>query len=173
MLIEQIPGFTWMPVRTKPRREKKVSEFCQANNILCYLPLNRRVHRYERRSVEFHVPMFSSYIFCNLNEEKYQRLLCSNAILFKIDIDINAEENLIRELKTIQSLEKLSRETEISVKPELAGGVKVTVNNGPMRGMQGIIKKRKGKTLIFVNIDILGQSVSAEFDAGDLEAEEN
>ena len=117
--------------------------------------------------------MFSSYIFCNLNEEKYQRLLCSNAILFKIDIDINAEENLIRELKTIQSLEKLSSETEISVKPELAGGVKVTVNNGPMRGMQGIIKKRKGKTLIFVNIDILGQSVSAEFDAGDLEAEKD
>lgn len=173
MLIEHVPGFTWMPVRTKPRREKKVLEFCQANNILCYLPLNKKVHRYERRSVEFHVPMFSSYVFCNMNEDKYQRLLCSNAILFKIDIDKSAEENLIRELNAVQSLEKLSLETELSVKPELVGGVRVTVNNGPMRGMQGIIKKRKGKTLIFVNIDLLGQSVSAEFDAGDLEAEQN
>ena len=172
MDFEIKPGFLWMPVRTKPRREKKVLEYCNAHELPCYLPLNKRVHRYEQRTVEFFIPMFSGYVFCSLNEEYYQKLLRSNAILFRININEKQEASLLEELSIVQALEEISKNADVVVKPELSEGAFVTVTEGPMKGMRGIVERRKGKTVISVNIEILGQSVSAEFDAGALEPEE-
>ena len=172
-IIGHVPGFVWMPVRTKPRREKKVAEFCAANNILCYLPLRKSVRRYERRTVTFNIPMFPSYIFCNLNEAKFQRLLHSNAILFKIKLDERDEEKLIEELRAVRALETISAETDVAVKPELVKGTKVLIQTGVMKGLQGIIERRKGKALISVNIELLGQSVSAEVDVEDVALDED
>lgn len=173
MDFEIVPGYLWMPVRTKPRREKKVLEYCNAHEILCYLPLNKRIHRYGQRTVEFFIPMFSGYVFCNLNEENYQKLLRSNAVLFRININDKQESSLLEELKFIKTIEEISKNADVIVRPELTEGTQVTVNEGPMKGMHGIVERRKGKTLISVNIEILGQSVSVEIDAGDLEPEEN
>lgn len=173
IVLKHIPGFIWMPVRTKPRREKKVAEYCEANDISCYLPLKRNVHRYERRTVEFRVPMFPGYVFCSLNEAYYQRLLRSNAIVYRINIDKVEEESLLEELQAIRAFEELSDKSEVEVKPELVKGTKVVIQSGPMKGMQGIIERRKGKTLMSVNIEILGQSATAEVDVGDLEADDD
>jgi transcription antitermination factor NusG len=173
LAITHIPGFVWMPVRTKPRREKKVAEYCEANGILYYLPLRRNLHRYERRTVEFRVPMFPGYVFCSLNEALYQRLVRSNAIVYRINIDEVEERALLEELLAIRAIEELTEKTEVEVKPELVRGTKVLIHSGPMKGMQGIIERRKGKTLMSVNIEILGQSVTAEVDIGDVEADED
>jgi transcription antitermination factor NusG len=172
IVLKNIPGFIWMPVRTKPRREKKVAEYCQANGIEYYLPLKRNVHRYERRTVEFRVPMFPGYVFCSLNEASYQTLLRSNAIVYRITIDEVEERSLLEELKAIRAFEELANKSEVEVKPELVKGTKVVIQAGPMKGMQGIIERRKGKTLMSVNIEILGQSATAEVDVGDLEADD-
>jgi transcription antitermination factor NusG len=170
MSFSHTPGVLWTPVRTKPRREKKVAEYCAANNISCYLPLLKKVHRYGGRTVEFFIPMFAGYIFCGLDDEKYQRLTRSNSILFRINMDKFQEEALVGELNAIKVFEELSKHAEVIVKPELAEGSKVVINSGPLRGALGIIERRKGKTLVSVNIEMLGQSVTAEFDAGDLES---
>ena len=82
------------------------------------------------------------------------------------------EDVLIEELEAIRSLEVIAKEAEVIVKPELVSGKAIIVKHGPLQGIAGVIEKRKGKTLISVNIEILGQSVSAEVDAGDLEVDE-
>ncbi len=167
--IKHVPGFLWMPVRTKPRCEKKVAEYCAANNIGYYLPLRRRLHRYGRRTVEFFLPMFAGYVFCNLNEETYQKLVRSNAVAFRITLDEPQEKELLEELEAVKIVEDISRHNEVVVNPELAEGVKVKINAGPMMGVSGIIESRTGITTVSINIDILGQSVSVVMDAGDLE----
>jgi hypothetical protein len=101
MELKHIPGFIWTPVRTKPRREKKLAEYCKANNVDCYLPLKRKLHRYDRRTVEFFIPMFPGYVFCCLDEDKYQRILRSNLIVFRIKIDEKAEDILLKELDAV------------------------------------------------------------------------
>lgn len=170
--IEKLENFRWTPVRARPRCEKKVAEFCKGNHIVHYLPLIKKVHRYDRRTVEFFVPMFSGYVFCLLSEENYRVLVLSNAVAFKLNMDDAAENLLIEELKSIQVFEKLALEKEVIVKPELVEGVKVKVTGGPLMGTEGFVEKRKGKTTVSVNIDILGQSVSTVVDAGDLEVDD-
>lgn len=172
MDITHVDDLIWTPVRTKPRQEKKLQEYCNANHVLNYLPLLKKCHRYERRTVEFHVPMFPGYIFCHIDEEKYKRILRSNAIVFRISLNDKQELDLVQELKSIQIYERMSVEKEIVVNPELVTGSKIKIIGGPLMGAEGIVEKRKGQTVVTVNIELLGQSVSVEADAGDIELNE-
>lgn len=169
--ISHVDGRLWTPVRLKPKREKKVLEYCDKKGITCYLPLMRKLHRYKgrRKTVEFYVPMFAGYIFCDLDEEIYRELVKSNSVLYRIGMTSEQEGELIDELNSLKTYEKISKQQEVIVKPELVKGKSVIVDNGAaFRGVKGVIVKRRGKTLVHLNIELLGQSVAAVVDAADL-----
>ena len=158
-----------MPVRTKPRQEKKLKEYCAAHGVECYLPLLRKLHHYGKRTVEFMLPMFPGYVFCLLSEDIYRTITISNAVLYRINIDEKGEVCLLKELASIRAFEELVLNEDIVVKPELVAGTPVEISTGPFKGITGIIEYRKNKTLITVNVEILGQSASVEVDADSLE----
>ncbi len=113
--------------------------------------------------------MFPGYIFCRVDNERYQELLLSHAILFRVKMDEALERKLIEDLTNVRILEQFGGEGELVVKPELAEGTLVKIINGPLRGINGIVEKRKGKVIVSINIEILGQSASVELDVGDVE----
>ncbi|OGV53469.1 MAG: hypothetical protein A2X45_24350 [Lentisphaerae bacterium GWF2_50_93] len=172
MAIGAVPGVHWTPVRTKPRQEKKFVEYCSANGIEFYLPLRMNVRRYQRRTVEFFVPMFSGYVFCSLDQPLYQKILLSNRIVYRLQMNDKSEAELIGELHDIQMFEKLAVESEVIVRPELVSGSRVMVRSGPLKGLGGVVEKRKGKTMITINVEMLGQSVSTEIDVEDIVLED-
>ncbi|MEI8248035.1 MAG: transcription termination/antitermination NusG family protein [Lentisphaerota bacterium] len=169
MKFEHCPELCWMPVRTKPRQEKKLKEYCAAHGVECYLPLLRKLHHYGKRTVEFMLPMFPGYVFCLLSEDIYRTITISNAVLYRINIDEKGEVCLLKELASIRAFEELVLNEDIVVKPELVAGTPVEISTGPFKGITGIIEYRKNKTLITVNVEILGQSASVEVDADSLE----
>ncbi|MCF7791811.1 MAG: hypothetical protein K9L78_01695 [Victivallales bacterium] len=172
MEIFHVDNFLWTPIRTKARREKKLAEYCEANGIKYYLPLTKSIKRYERKTVTFYPPMFSGYIFCQLDTDHYNLLLRSHDVFYKVNIDEAMEKLLIEELKSIQLIENLSSEKEVKIKPELVEGTPVVISQGPLQGTSGIITKRSKDVLITVNIDILGQSASVKLDIGEVETGE-
>ncbi|MCF6175056.1 MAG: hypothetical protein L3J71_04775 [Victivallaceae bacterium] len=160
--IEHNDGWLWMPVRTKPRQEKKLAAYCKIHNIGCYLPLLRRMHHYEKSNAEFKLPMFPGYIFCQINNDTYSTIVRSNTVLFKIDLDETGEAQLIKELLSIRQLETLAMENKLIIKPELEPGTPVTIKSGPFRDIEGIVSFRNNRCRITINIEMLGQSVSTE-----------
>jgi transcriptional antiterminator RfaH len=171
MEIVHIDNLLWMPIRTKPKKEKKLAEYCEANNIIYYLPLTKSVKRYGRKTVEFYPPMFQGYIFCQLDHDLYKLLVRSHGVFFKVNIDEVLEVQLIKDLKSIQNIEKVSTKKEVTIKPELAEGEQVVITDGPMQGTTGVITRRAGDIIVTVNVDILGQSVSVKMDIGEIELE--
>jgi len=171
MEIQHIDGLLWTPIRTRPKREKKLEEYCNAHNIINYLPLVQSVKRYGRKTVTFYPPMFSGYIFCLLNEQLYKILVKSNSVFFKVKIDEVSEAQLINDLNNVKILEAYSSEKEIVLKPELIKGTPVLITEGPLSGSRGIITKRKTNVLVTINVEMLGQSISVQMDLGDVEIE--
>ena len=159
----------WTPVRTKPRQEKKLQRYCAAHSIPAYLPLLRKVHNYKRQSMTFSSPMFPGYIFCRLSADDYNRILVSNTVVYKIDIDEAQEKKLISELKAIRKFEVLSAEYEVEIKPELVSGTQVEITRGAFAGIQGIVQHRKNRYMLIVNIEFLGQTAAVEIDVSSLE----
>ncbi len=172
MNIEHIENSTWTPIRTKPKMEKKLEEFAKANLVPVYLPLIKKVKRYVRSTAVHYKPMFPGYIFAAINQESYATLLRANRIVFKIDVDEVGEIQLIGELNKLKKLESYSETKDLIVEPGIKKGTTVMISHGAMKGMVGIVEKRKGKTMLTINIEMLGQSVSTELDIGYVEIDE-
>ena len=172
MDIKKLENLTWTPVRTKPRQEKKLAEYCTRREVTCYLPLRLSLKRYNRRTISHYVPMFPGYVFCALDEDIYRDLLLSGSIVFRINVNNSTEDRLIQDLLALREFETMTSEKEVIIRPELVPGARIKVRSGPLKGVVGVIERRKTDVLITVNVEILGQSVATHIDIGDLEMED-
>lgn len=168
LVIEHSEGSLWVPAYTKPRCEKVVHTYCDRHGIACYLPLMRRAERYQRRTVETFLPMFRSYVFVQINDQVRPLLLRSHKVLHFVGVTDEQEEVLIDELRDIQTMEAAQTDVELVVLPDLVPGQPVAITDGPFKGMRGIVERRRNRTRVTVNVDLLGQAVSAEIDIGEI-----
>ena len=60
-------------------------------------------------------------------------------------------------------------EAEFDPWPYLAVGRRCRVASGPMRGIEGIVHRRKNMTRLVLTVHTLGQAVALEIDGGLLE----
>jgi transcription antitermination factor NusG len=162
-----------MPAYTKPRCEKVVTEYCSRHGIPCYLPLLRKAKRYQRRTVESLLPMVRSYVFVQLSAMSKPLLLQSHKIIQLYPVDRLQEEQLVLELCGIRQMEAMQAEADLIVLPELSPGQPVKVNSGPLAGLTGIVERRRNRTRVTINVELLGQAVAAEVDVGEIEPDDD
>lgn len=170
--IAHEPDRWWTAIHTKPRCEKVVLQHCWKHEIPAYLPLRRRAKRYQRRNVVTYLPMFPGYMFVQLDGERKDLLLRSNRVVHILPVDEPAEHQLIQELNDLRELELAAEEVVLIVQPEIIEGRPVRITSGPMKGVNGVVSRRRDRVRVTVNIELLGQSASAEVDVGDLEVED-
>ncbi|MDA8325386.1 MAG: hypothetical protein M0033_04125, partial [Nitrospiraceae bacterium] len=58
---------------------------------------------------------------------------------------------------------------ELDVMPHVKEGDKVRIKGGPLRGAQGILGKKEGQYVFFVNVDLLGRSIGVKVYSDDVE----
>ncbi len=159
---------TWSVLHLKPRTEKRVAEICARQRLPCYLPLRRSVRIYQRRKVVFDLPLFPGYIFVACDESSRALLFRGNHIIRVLKPE--SQMKLLRQLVLVRRLLRLDPELE-SVDP-IASGEHVRIRSGPLSGLEGIVtqvRKKPGKCLVVLNIEIVGRAVATETDARLLE----
>ncbi len=170
--IARRPDYRWVVAHTRPRCEKKFHEFCRTHELLSYLPLQRSIRRYQRQVKEFMVPMFSGYVFAQVNAEQHADVGNCRQVAEILVPDRQMEEQLILELQDIQRIEQLTRAGELVVRPEIEVGRRVLIKAGPLAGVNGIVCRRKNKVRLTVNVEMIGQSVTLELDAAEVEIDD-
>ena len=151
----------WTVVHTRPRSEKKVAEFCDGKNIVCYLPQLSRKHRYGRRQRTYQVPLFGGYLFV-LVDQAQSALLRSNARIANVLV-VCDQALLYAQLTQVKCA--LDSQSAVELFPHLTVGMKVCVKAGPLQGVEGFIERIKGKTRVILNIDFIQQSIAVEVEA--------
>ena len=170
-VIEKQEGETWAVVKTKARSEKKFAEYCIKHSVTCYLPLTRSIRRYKNRTVEFTIPMFSGYVFTQVNPKNRITILESRQSAQLIMPDEHMEDNLIRELNDLRLLINATNEGKLLVRPEIEVGKTVRIRGGVLAGLNGIVVRRKNKARVTVNVEMIGYSVSIDLDVNELDIE--
>ncbi len=170
--LTQCPGFVWTAVHVKSRCEKQVAEFAARFGVMHYLPIRRRVKRYQRRNVETRLPMFAGYLFVRLGEDGRETLAQCHRIVRFFEMNPEREARLLADLREVLVFEQASASSAVVVNPGLVPGQAVVIRSGPFVGVRGIVVRRRDKTRITVNVELLNQSVTAEIDVGELEPEE-
>ncbi|MBL9129116.1 MAG: UpxY family transcription antiterminator, partial [Verrucomicrobiales bacterium] len=81
----------WYVAHTRPRCEKKLSEFCERAGITPTLPLYRSVKKYRGKTVVFEKPLFPGYVFVRMPPASRQGVLQSDYVANLLDVPIQDE----------------------------------------------------------------------------------
>ncbi len=165
--IPRVADGEWMVFHVRPRCEKKVAGLCEDEEIQHYLPLrkSRPKPKKGQRRYSFDVPLFPGYIFACVDRERRHHLMVSGHLVRAIDI-VN-QKQFMDELRQIYMA--INSEADLVFYPQLKRGKVVRVLRGPLKGVTGMISKRKANFRLVLNLSILGSAVAAEMNMDDVE----
>lgn len=156
----------WWVVHTKARAEKAVAAQLERRKVEHFLPLACVQRRYgARRATEVSLPLFPGYLFlCGGDTE---RLITLDTHRVARVIRVINQEGLKRELDQIYRT--VTSGITVDLYPGIKRGRRCRVVAGSLKGIEGVVLRRRGVCRVFLAVEILGQSAEVELDPGLLE----
>jgi len=155
----------WFVAHTRPRREKKLKEYCEKEQFHAVLPCFRSVHKYLRKTVQFDKPLFPGYLFVQILPSQKQSLTQNEHVARMLTVF--DQDLFVRQLEDI--LKALESGLEIQVSPEIGPGQRVKIKQGPLQGIEAWVESRVGMATVFLRLDFIGQAAAVKVPADYLE----
>lgn len=159
-------GHGWIAFYTLSRREKDLMRRLEAAALPFYAPLvKRRLLSPGGRARLSYVPLFPGYVFSYVDDDQRRVALATNTIARWLPIqDADA---FVADLRSIKRL--IDTDRPLTPEARLEPGQPVRVRSGPLRGMEGMVVKRRGEQRLVVAVRFVNQGVSIELEDVDLE----
>ena len=149
----------WFAVRTRAKCEKFVQRILEKKGLHVYVPLQKRMRRYERKIVWVEKPLITCYVFVYIIKEEYVPVLeTENVAGFvktgKVMSAIpQAEMDVLRRVT-------LEKDLDIqTIEGSLSEGDEVEISAGNLLGLRGKLVKIEGKRKMQVELENLGYSL--------------
>jgi len=156
----------WVAFYTLARREKDLMRRLEAVAVPFYAPLvRRRLHTAGGRVRHSYVPLFPGYVFAPVDDQQRRDALATNTVARWLSIP--DERMLVDDLRAIKRL--IDSEHPLTPEARIEPGQLVRVRSGPLRGVEGMVVKRRGEQRLVVAVRFLNQGASIELEDVDLE----
>ncbi len=152
----------WFALMVRTSREKTASLLLENVGYECLLPTSKYMRRWSDRMKEIEVPLFPGYLFCRMNPHNRLPVLMTPGVIQIVGVGktpIPVEEE---EIAAIQRVGKSGLPT--MPWPYLEVGHAVRIEDGPLRGMTGIVVKIKSGLKLVLSVSLLQRSVAVEVD---------
>ncbi len=157
----------WFAVQSRPRWEKKVASSLMEAGIENYCPLHKVVRHWSDRKKVILEPVFKSYVFVRIADDKKWDVKKINGILnfvYWLGKPAHIREDEITIIRKF-----LNEFDEIVVeKKDLHLNAKVRIKHGVLMNYEGMIVELSGNRVI-VKIESMNLQLSAHFDKNNLE----
>jgi transcription antitermination factor NusG len=158
------PGVPWLTVRVKPNFERTVNQSLQTMDCETFLPITPQLRRWSDRVKEVERPLFPGYLFCRSDSNQRIPILRTPGV-FRF-LSVGSALSYIPDVE-IESLRLLLRSGALARPfPYLQVGDPVTIEAGPLKGVDGFLQEIKKGYRIIVSINLLQRSIAADVDAG-------
>ncbi len=157
----------WHAVYTKPRWEKKVAAMLEAKGIEYYCPLNKVVKQWSDRRKTVLEPLFKSYVFIQVPDEKKWEVLNINGIINYVTWLGKPAKIKENEIATIRKFLKEFSSFEV-VEGPLEINSRVKVKQGALMNYHGILLQISGNRAS-VKIESMGLQLTTLIDKNNLE----
>lgn len=154
----------WFVAHTKPRREKKLVEYCQRQGFAATLPCYNSAHKYRGKTVVFRKPLFPGYVFLQLLPEQKGTVRQNDHVANLLDVF--DQETFRAQLENI--LVALDTDLDVRLAPAIGEGMRVRIKAGPLQGLEGWVEKRYGMTTVLLRLDFINQAAAVKIDADQL-----
>ena len=159
-----------LPIRTIPKNEFKIRDYCQALGIVSYLPLVKtwkissyvKKGRSYRYSKEVFRPMFKSYVFARINAEQKAKLWASHLISSILKPD--SQEQFLMELRAVHAFELTGLQQELEFNADVHENDQFIIETGVWAGVRGWLEKKEKRYEWAVWLDFVSQYVRTTID---------
>ncbi len=157
----------WWAVYTRHQHEKTVADMLSTKGFDVFLPLYGSLRRWKDRKKMLSLPLFPCYVFVKGNLQRKLQVVTTpgvHMILYhgeKVAMIPDAEIQAIR-----AAVEGRFR---VEPHPFLKCGDRVRVIRGSLKGVEGILTRKKNLSRLILSVAMLAQSVAVEIDACDAE----
>ena len=153
----------WYALYTKPRWEKKVNMVLNNKGIECWCPVKKTEKQWSDRKKIIEEPLFTSYVFVNIDTSERTRVLMTDGIL---NFVYHVGKPAVIRNEEIELIKKYLAETQATVSVQSLGSLdentRIKVNHGVFMDSTGTVIKG-GKKKIFVKLESLDQVMIVEF----------
>jgi transcriptional antiterminator NusG len=159
---------SWHAVHTRSRHEKSAYRTLCERGIRAYLPLITVPSSRRDRRAEYDRPLFPGYLFVHIPYERAPDVVTARGvvrILGPRPLEYSAVPE--QEIESIRIV--IDSRLRLDPFPRLRVGQMVRVTQGMLRGVEGRLVERRGALRIVVAVDLLGQGVSVETRADEVE----
>lgn len=152
---------SWFVVWTKSRAEKKVEARLSALGLSSWLPTVIEVRRWSDRSKETVCPLFPGYLFARGPAVEWHKVLRTQGVLTVVKE--HGEPAFVSPEIVAQLKDVIQRR---GVAPEPVSGLhysvgdEVIVQDGPLRGVRGIVRENRNRRQLVIWIAQIGRGVA-------------
>jgi transcriptional antiterminator NusG len=155
----------WYVAHVRPRREKKMVEFCQRQGFAATLPCYDSPHKYRGKTVVFRKPLFPGYVFLQLLPAQKNTARQTDHVANLLEVF--DQETFRKQLSDIL----LALDTQLGVRlaPAIGEGMRVRIKAGPLQGIEGWVEQRYGMSTVLLRLDFISQAAAVKLEADLLE----
>jgi transcription termination/antitermination protein NusG len=155
----------WFAVYTRPRHEKKVAEQLTNKGIQVFLPLRTVISHWKDRRKEVQFPLFTGYVFVHIVlEDRLSVLRIPGVVQF---VASEGKPVAIPDYQIDAVRQLVNSGLKYDPYPYVKEGMRVTIRNGPLKGVEGLVLAKRKKHLLVLSVDLIQQSASLEIDIND------
>jgi len=158
----------WYAAYTVSRHEKTVAEHLRQRDVKCFLPLYETVHHWKNGRHRVQLPLFPSYVFVRMDLRNKLRVLQVPGLVQLVTFQGSPAALPDSEIETLRG----ALASGVLAQPYryLNVGSRVEICNGPLQGMQGILRRCQGQFRVVISVEMIMRSIVVEVDASDVVA---
>lgn len=152
----------WFAIMVRASREKYAANFLEGAGYKCFLPLGKVIRRWSDRTKISEAPLFPGYFFCRMDPCDRLPVLMTPGVIQIVGIGKTPTPVNEGEIAAIQRLTESGLSTMPC--PYMQVGSVARIEEGPLRGLTGIVIKIKSELKLVLSVNLLQRSVAVEID---------
>jgi len=153
----------WYALHVRPRFEKHVETHLEEKGYEVFYPTYTTTRQWSDRIKSLSLPLFPGYVFCRFNLHSRLPVLVTpgvNQVVGAGKTPITVDESELLSIRRV-----LESGVAAQPWPYLKVGEPVSIENGPLEGMTGIVTRIKNSYRLVVSVSLLMRSVAVELDS--------
>lgn len=152
----------WFAVRVKRSLEISVASCLQSAGYETLLPLRRIPRKWSDRIKILEAPIFPGYIFCEFDPYQPLPVEMIPGVMGIVSFANKLAEVDRKEIEAIRSV--LVTGIGVDSWPRLEPGCQVEIEDGPLRGLVGVVIKENSEYRLLLSISLLNRCLAVEID---------
>lgn len=157
----------WFTVYTCANHEKTVAKCLHARSVEHFLPTYTSVARWKDRRVKLDLPLFPGYMFVRLQTGERLRVMEVPGVVRLVGFNGQPYPVPDAEIESLRT--GIQNALRFVPHPYLNVGSRVRVKHGPLKGIEGVLLRRKNVYRIVVSLHVIARSAAVEIEAADVE----